>query len=47
LKIQKKNSANDKKESAKPELGSTESKSISREECKRGAKEPLYLLRYE
>jgi hypothetical protein len=47
LKIQKKNSANDKKEGAKSELGSRESNSISREECKRGAKEPLYLLRYE
>jgi hypothetical protein len=47
LRIQKKNLANDKKESVKPELGNTKSNSIIREEGKRGAKEPLYLLRYE
>jgi hypothetical protein len=47
LKIQKKNSTNDKKDSAKSELGSTESNNIRNEEGKRGAREPLYLLRYE
>jgi hypothetical protein len=46
LKIQKKE-INDKKKSAILEHGSTNSSSISREEGKRGAEEPLYLLRYE
>jgi hypothetical protein len=38
---------NEKKKSATLEPGRTDSSSVSREEGKRGASEPLYLLRYE
>jgi hypothetical protein len=47
LKTKKRNLTNDKKDSATLELGSPNSSSVSREEGKRGAREPLYLLRYE
>jgi hypothetical protein len=46
LKIQEKDSTNKKKESAKLEP-KNDSFNISRGEGKKGAKEPLYLLRYE
>jgi hypothetical protein len=47
LKTKKRNLKNDKKDSFTLELESPNSSSVSREEGKRGAREPLYLLRYE
>jgi hypothetical protein len=47
LKTKKRNLTNDKKDDSTMELGSPNPSSISREEGKRGAREPLYLLRYE
>jgi hypothetical protein len=47
LKTKKRNLKNEKKDSFTLELESPNSSSVSREEGKRGASEPLYLLRYE
>jgi hypothetical protein len=47
LKNQKRNPTDEKKKDAALELRSSDSSSTSKGEGKRGAKEPLYLLRYE
>ncbi|HVP16296.1 MAG TPA: hypothetical protein VMT42_02910 [candidate division Zixibacteria bacterium] len=47
MKTRKRNLTNDKKDSAAMEFKSPNSSGVSREEGKRGAREPLYLLRYE
>ncbi|MGD0978885.1 MAG: hypothetical protein ABR962_07055 [Candidatus Bathyarchaeia archaeon] len=47
MKTKKRNLTNDKKNSSTLELESPNPSSVSKEEGKRGAREPLYLLRYE